>query len=526
MTTFDYDFAVVGSGFGGSVSALRLSEKGYRVGVIEMGRRFAAADFAKTSWDLRRFLWKPRIGCYGILQMTLLKDVFVLHGAGVGGGSLVYANTLLVPPNHVFSGPGWVGRDWRATLEPHYRTAQRMLGVVTAPRTYPGDRLLERVCDEIGRGETFRPTEVGVYFGEPGKTVPDPYFDGKGPERTGCIECGACMVGCRYGAKNTLDRNYLYLAERLGAVVEAEQRVIAIAPLAAGGYELTLQRSTGLSHPRRTLRARNVVLAGGVLGTVPLLMRCKAQGLLPNLSDRLGDFVRTNSEALLGVRAGGDGPDMSRGIAIAAGVHIDESTHIEVVRYPEKSDFMGLLATVLTDGDGGPWLRRLRWVLNMVLHPLQALRSLVPFGWAKRTAILLVMQPVDNYLRLRWGRRWWWPLSRGLRSERSTARPVPIYFPVAHEIARKMAKHVDGSPQSCNLEVLFNVPTTAHILGGCPIGTSRDDGVIDDRCRVFGHDGLYVVDGSVLPSNLGVNPSLTIAAVAEHAMSCIAPSAR
>jgi cholesterol oxidase len=293
--------------------------------------------------------------------------------------------------------------------------------------------------------------------------------------------------------------------------------------VSGGGYELSLERSTGLTHPRRTLRAKNVVLAAGVLGTVPLLMRCKAEGLLPNLSDRLGDFVRTNSEALLGVHAGPNAPDMSKGIAIAAGVHVDEATHIEIVRYNAGSDFMGTLGTVLTDGDGGPWMRRLRWTATVLRHPIQWLRSIVPVGWAKHTAILLVMQPVDNYLRLRWARRPWWPFRRGLRSERATAKPVPIYFPIAHEVARKMSERVDGFPQSCNLEVLLNVPTTAHILGGCPIGTSRDDGVIDDQCRVFGHEGLYVVDGSAMPSNLGVNPSLTITAVAEHAMSCIAP---
>ena len=520
---FDYDFVVVGSGFGGSVSALRLVEKGYRVAVVEMGKRYRPEDFAHTSWNLRRFLWKPQLGLYGIMQMTLLGDVFVLHGAGVGGGSLVYANTLLVPPDRAFREGDWLPGDWKAKLAPHYTTARRMLGVVTAPEVYEGDRVLKEVCDELGRGETFHPAEVGVYFGEAGKTVPDPYFEGEGPARTGCIRCGACMVGCRYGAKNTLDQNYLYLAEKRGAVVLPERRVTALSPLPGGGYAVSMRRSVGFRHKKQVLRARQVVLAAGVLGTVPLLMRCKAQGLLPNLSQRLGHRVRTNSEALLGVRSRKPEVDMSKGIAIAAGVHIDPQTHVEVVRYNAGSDFMGLLGTVLTDGGGGPWRRRLRWLWTWLRHPLAGLRTAIPFGWAKKTAILLVMQPVDNYLRLRWGRRRLWPFARALRSERAMDKPVPIYFPVAHEIARRMAERLDGVPESGLLEVLFNVPSTAHILGGCPMGLSPAEGVIDERCRVFGHEGLYVVDGAAVPANLGVNPSLTIAAMAEHAMSFIPP---
>jgi cholesterol oxidase len=523
---YDFDYVVVGSGFGGSVSALRLTEKGYRVAVIEMGKRLRAPDFAKTSWDVRRFLWRPEVGCYGILQLTLLRDVFVLHGAGVGGGSLVYANTLLVPPDAAFENPGWVGRDWKSTLAPHYETAKRMLGVVTAPEIYTADRALLEASQELGRGANFRRAEVGIYFGEAGKTVPDPYFDGQGPERTGCIQCGACMVGCRHGAKNTLDQNYLYLAEKQGAQIIPEQRVTKLRPLPEGGYELTLRRSTGLLHPKRRLRAKNVVLSAGVLGTVPLLMQSQAEGALPALSPCLGDRVRTNSEALLGVRASRNGPELGGGIAISAGVDVDDKTHIEVVRYNRGSDFLGVLSTLLTDGEGGPWRRRLRWLTNLVKEPLTALRNLNPIGWAKETAILLVMQPVDNYLRLRWKRPWFFPFRKSVHSERSDAKPVPVYFPVAHDIARRMAKRLGAVPQSCNLEVLLNVPTTAHILGGCPMGSSAADGVIDDQCRVFGYEGLYVIDGSAVPANLGVNPSLTITALAEHAMSQIPTAAR
>ncbi|MFO7177934.1 MAG: GMC family oxidoreductase [Pseudomonadota bacterium] len=523
MSEHEYDFAVVGSGFGGSVSALRLAEKGYRVVVIEQGKRYQPEDFAKTSWNVRKYLWKPAIGCHGIMQMTLLDDVFVLHGAGVGGGSLVYANTLLVPPEEAFRDAGWIRSDFRERLMPHYETARRMLGVVTAPEIYTADRVLKRVCDEMGVGDRFHHAEVGVYFGEPGKRVPDPYFGGEGPERAGCIRCGACMVGCRYHAKNTLDRNYLYLAERRGAEVLAEQRVTAIRELPEGGYELELRRSIGWRRPRRTLRAKQVVLAAGVLGTVPLLMRCREEGLLPRLSPRLGDRVRTNSEALVGVRSTKRDIDLSHGIAIAAGVYVNRDTHIEVVRYNEGSDLLSFLSTVLTDGEGGPMRRRLRWVWNVIRHPIQWLRSAIPFGWAQKTAILLVMQPVDNYLRFSWKRRRFWPFEKGLATERATARPVPVYFPIAHDVARRMARELDGIPQNCNVEILFNVPMTAHILGGCPMGNSAEEGVIDEHCRVFGYDGLYVVDGSAIPSNLGVNPSLTITALAEYAMSHIPP---
>jgi cholesterol oxidase len=329
------------------------------------------------------------------------------------------------------------------------------------------------------------------------------------------------MVGCRYRAKNTLDQNYLYLAERRGAVVLPGQKVTALVARPQGGYELRLQRSIGLFRPRSVLRAQNVVLAAGVLGTVPLLMKSRADGFLSKLSPRLGDRVRTNSEALVGVRSTRQDVNMSQGIAIAAGVHVDKDTHIEVVRYSEGSDFLGLLSTVMTDGEGGPWRRRLRWLTNVFVHPLHFVRSAVPFGWAKKTAILLVMQPIDNYLRLFWKRRWFWPFRRGLGSERATDRPVPIYFPIAHDVAKRMARELDGIPQSCNLEVLLNVPTTAHILGGCPMGQTIESGVIDEQCKVFGYDGLYVVDGSAIPSNLGVNPSLTITALAEYAMSQI-----
>lgn len=519
---FDFDYVIVGSGFGGSVSALRLAEKGYRVAVLEMGKRWRKEDFPETNWDLRRFLWRPWFGMYGILQMTLVRDAFFLHGAGVGGGSLVYANTLLVPPDEAFRDARWVGlTDWKKTLEPFYATAKRMLGATESAVVVETDRMLKEVATEMGRGDTWQKATVGVYFGEPGKTAPDPFFDGEGPERTGCTLCGGCMVGCRVGAKNTLDTNYLYLAEKKGAVIVPETRVTDVVPLEGGGYELVVERSTGFFHPERRLRARGVVVSGGSYGTVELLMRCKDRGSLPKLSAQLGHYLRTNSEALLGVRSRRDDVDYSRGIAITSGVYVDDKTHIEVVRYPAGSDAMAPLATVLTDGgEGLP--RWVRWLGNVVRHPLQFLRSVVPFGWAKRTAILLVMQPVDNHLRYTLRRRWWWPWSKKLDSSPGAGEPAPTYIPVANLVAKKMAEKMDGVPQSGLLEVLFDKASTAHILGGCPIGEGPDDGVVDPFGRAFGYEDLFVVDGSIIPANLGVNPSLTITAMAEHAMSHVA----
>jgi cholesterol oxidase len=518
---FDYDFVIVGSGFGGSVSALRLVEKGYSVAVLEMGKRWTKESFPKSNWNLWKHFWRPALGMYGILQMTLTRDAFFLHGAGVGGGSLVYANTLLVPSDEAFADPRWVGRDWREALRPHYATAMKMLGATESQVITDSDRMLKEVADELGHGHTWKPHTVGVYFGEPGKTAPDPYFGGAGPERTGCTLCGGCMVGCRVGAKNTLDRNYLYLAEQRGAVVMPESRVVDVRALGADdgsdGYVVAVERSTGLLHPRRTLRARGVVFAAGSYGTSGLLMRCKARGSLPRLSETLGTYVRTNSEALLAVRARGSAVDHSRGIAITSGVLVDEHTHVEVVRYPRGSDAIASLTTVLTDGGRAP--RWLYWLGALLRAPWTALRLLLPFGAAVRTAILLVMQPIDSHLRYRLRRRWWWPFSWKIDSAPGQGPRAPVYLPVANEVARRLAKKMNGDPQSGLIEVLTNKATTAHILGGCPIGQSANDGVVDPASRVFGYRNLYVIDGSIIPANLGVNPSLTITAMAERAMS-------
>ena len=520
-TSFDCDFAVIGSGFGGSVSALRLSEKGYRVAVLEQGKRWAKEDFAKTSWDLRKFFWEPRLGLHGIMQMTQLRDVFFLHGAGVGGGSLVYANTLLQPPRAAFDDPQWVGQDWASSLLPHYETAKRMLGAVPSACIVETDRLLKKVADDMGRGQTWHRATVGVYFGEPGKTVTDPFFEGRGPDRTGCTMCGGCMIGCRVGAKNSLDYNYLHLAERLGATIHPESRVVDVRarPVAeGGGYELTIEKSTGVRHPRRTMRARGVVAAAGSFGTVDLLMRSKERGSLPRISAQLGDYLRTNSEAILAVRSRQKDVDHSKGIAITSGVYVDDRTHVEVVRYPEGSDTMAMLATVLTD-DGPIIPRWMRWAKNVALRPREFLRTLNPVGSAKGGAILLVMQPVDNHMKYVLRRRRFAPWRRKLDSDRGTNKPTPTYIPLANEVARRMAKEMDGIPQSGIIEVFLDKATTAHILGGCPMGLTPETGVVDTEMRLFGYENFYVTDGSIVPANLGVNPSLTITALAEHAMS-------
>lgn len=519
-----YDFIIVGSGFGGAVSALRLTERGYKVAVLEMGRRWRKEDFPRSNWNLWRHFWRPALGMYGILQMTMTKDAFFLHGAGVGGGSLVYANTLLVPPDSAFRDPRWVGQDWQVALAPHYETAKRMLGATESQVVVETDRMLAEVAADMGRGDSFKRHTVGVYFGEPGKTVPDPFFDGRGPERTGCTLCGGCMVGCRVGAKNTLDQNYLYLAERGGAVVIPETRVVDLQPIdeeGRGGYRVICERSTGLLHPRRTLTAGAVVLSAGSYGTSNLLMRCQRAGSLPRLSPTLGTYVRTNSEQLLGVRARSRHVDHSRGIAITSGVLVDDQTHIEVCRYPKGSDAIALLTTVLTDGGRGP--RWLTWLGTVLRAPLRFLRLLWPFGFAVRTAILLVMQPVDSHLRWRLRRRWWWPFGLRLDSAPGAGPKAPVYLPIANDVARRMARKMDGDAQSGLVEVLANKPTTAHILGGCPVGLTAEEGVVDTHSRVFGYQNLYIVDGSIIPANLGVNPSLTITAMAEHAMSHVPP---
>jgi len=517
-----YDVIVVGSGFGGSVSALRLAEKGYRVAVLEKGKRYRPGDFPETNWNIKKSLWRPELGLYGIWGLTLLRHVFVLHGVGVGGGSLNYCNNLLVPPDEVFAKPGWGPGSWKERLAANYRTAQRMLGANPSPTVGRADRILREIGREIRGEDTFHVNDVGVFFGESGRTVPDPYFGGRGPDRTGCTFCGACMTGCREGGKNTLDKNYLYLAEALGAEVIPETEVTAVKP-AGDGWEVRTRRSSGLSRKVRTFRAAGVVLSGGVMGTVKLLLRCRRAGLLPNLSPRLGDFVRTNSEALVGAVARDPEADYSDHISINSGIHPDEHTHVEVVRFARGSDLMGLVTTLLTDG-GGRVPRAVRYLGTVIRHPLDFLRDLNPVGWGARTPILLVMQTTESHMQVDYRPRWYRLGACSMNTRLAPGAPaIPSYIPVANEIARRMADRIDGRAVSSWPEVLFDVPTTAHILGGAVMGETPEQGVVGFDGQVHGHPGLYVVDGSNVPVNLGVNPSLTITAMAETVMETLVP---
>ena len=512
---FDYDVIVIGSGFGGSVSALRLTEKGYSVGVLEAGRRYASTDFAKTNWNLRKFFWFPRLGMYGILRMSLLDEVLALSGAGVGGGSLGYANTLYEPHEAFFTDPQWGAiTDWRGELAPHYRTAERMLGVTEAPADTPADDVMREVARRMGVGSTFRPAPVGVFFGEPGKQVDDPYFGGVGPRRSGCVFEGACMVGCRHDAKNSLDKNYLYLAELNGAEVHPETEVIDLMR-GTDHWKVTTRRPGPISRRGvRTFTAEQVIFAAGALGTTRLLLALAARGRLPDMSDQVGHLVRTNSEVIVGATASRTEVDFSHGVAITSSIHPEPRTHIEPVRYPKGSSVLGLLGTVLTDG--GPGMPRLlRYLHNILRHPVLFLRSLSVYKWAERSVILLVMQSYDNSIQVSRKKR---RLGVRLASRQGHGQPNPTYIPAANEAARIAAEVMEGQPASAINEVLLNRPVTAHLLGGAPIGRDPTRGVIDPYHRMFGHDGLHVIDGSAVCANLGVNPSLSITAMAERAL--------
>jgi len=517
-----YDFIVIGSGFGGSVSALRLVEKGYRVLLVEKGRRYRPEDFPRTNWNLRKYLWMPAIGMYGIQCLTLLRHAFILHGAGYGGGSLVYANNLLVPPDRVLEDPGWGQGAWKETIMPYYEKAKRMLGAVPAASLGKADKLLREVGLEMTGEDSFHVNDVGVYFGEgPGVEAKDPFFGGEGPDRKGCTFCAACMIGCPENAKNTLDRNYLYLAEAKGLHVLTEHRVDRVEKGEKGGYRLLARKSTGLLRGRKILEADRVVFSGGVMGTVKLLLKCRTRGWLPDLSAALGDRVRTNSEAILNVRADDPEAEYSDNIAITSGIYPDGDTHIEVVRYNRGSDVMGTLLTLLTDASE----RVPRFVLllgNILRHPLRFAGGLIPWRWGARSSILLVMQTLDNHIRFRWRRRWWRLGGRSLNSETAPgAERTPGYIPIANETARRMAEKIGGQPQSAWTEVLFNVSSTAHILGGAVMGTREEDSVCGLNGEVHGYPGLYIADGSTIPVNLGVNPSLSITALSEYIMDAI-----
>jgi cholesterol oxidase len=521
---FDYDWLIIGSGFGGSVSALRLAEKGYRVGVLECGRRYGDKDLAKSTWNLRRYVWAPALGLRGILRLTTFKDIFILSGSAVGGGSVVYAATLYRASDAFFRNPQWADLDdWAEKLKPHYATVERMLGVNMVPFDSAGQKIAQDLAAHFGVSDTFTRTPVGIYFGDAGREVPDPMFGGTGPARTGCIRCGACLIGCRVGAKNTLLKNYLWFAEKKGAEVMAEQEVVDIVPLGAAdgsdGYRITTERpGAWLRKRRRTFTARGVVLAAGALGTNRLLAKCKHRGSLPRVSEQLGELVRTNSEAATAVRMPDDKLDITYDVALSSSIHTSPDTHIEVITWGKKGDFMSATFTLLT-GKGTRLTRPLMLLGNIARHPLRFVKAQWPIGWSRRTVILGTMQTLDNAIAFRTTRRWFGGIK--LVTEQDPAKPNPTFIEACNRAATWLAERTGGIAQGMLFESVANIPSTAHILGGAVIGRDPSCGVVDRNNRVFGYENLLVCDGAAMPANPGVNPSLTIAALAEHAMTKI-----
>ncbi|MCP4312658.1 MAG: GMC family oxidoreductase [Bacteroidetes bacterium] len=514
---FDYDYIIVGSGFGGSVSALRLTEKGYKVLVIEKGKRWEHSQFPETNWNLRRWLWLPIFLFRGIFKMTIMRHVGILSGVGVGGGSLMYANTLPRPRETFFHSGSWAGlADWKGELTPHYEEAEKMLGAIENPGLYDSDETLRAVASEFGKSEEFEPTRVAVFFGEPEQEVPDPYFGGEGPRRSGCNHCGSCMTGCRYNAKNTLDKNYLYLAEKGGAEVLPEKKVYRIEPVGSSngdeGYRLWLKDSTGILKRKKRLTSRGVVLSGGVLGTVRLLLNLKNR-YLPGLSDQVGAGIRTNNESLALVHSRNKEKDFSRGVAIGSIFPPDEDTHLEPVRYGSGSGFWKLLGVPLTHGKSMAG-RILKLIWSFISRPLPWFRVWFSKDFAKESMILLFMQHLDSTLRLKRG-------VLNLRSVLSSGPAPSAFMPLAKKLADSTAREVDGAPFVMVSEAILGTPLTAHILGGSVIGKDAESGVIDKNHRVFGYRNLYVCDGSAISANPGVNPALTITAMTERVMSKI-----
>lgn len=522
-----FDYIIVGSGFGGSVSAMRLTEKGYKVLVLERGKRFRSEDFPKTNWNIFKYLWLPAARCFGIMGLNFLDDIMILNGSGVGGGSLVYASTHIKPGKKFFEAEEWRGlADWESELAPHYETANKMLGVTENPKLWPADHILLDIAKELGQEHTFKPTPVAIFFGEPGETVSDPFFEGDGPDRTGCIHCGGCMVGCRYNAKNTLDKNYLYFAEKWGAEVRAEANVINVRPLYGdqfddARYEVVYERTTDLIFRRKSqVRARNIVFSAGVLGTLDLLLKCRDEAkTLPNLSRRLGTMVRSNSEALTGVTARREGEDFSQGVAITSHFWVDDVTSVEPVRFPRGSSFIRNIAMPLLPADESNFWKQLgRFIEFGFRNPYDFLKARFLPDWARDTTILLIMQTLENRMHLRRGRGVFTLFRKGLVSERDKSLPIPAVIEAGRKVLDGFARRINGIEAGPVNEMLLNTPSTAHILGGCGIGADESTGVVDINHEMFNYPGLYVADGSVIPANLGVNPSLTITAMTERAM--------
>jgi cholesterol oxidase len=526
---FDADYLIVGSGFGGAASALRLTQKGYSVLMLERGRKLEGKDFPKTNWNLKRWFWAPSLGFRGLFVLRFFKQVTVLAGAGVGGGSLVYANTLPIPRSSFFENESWASlASWERELRPHYQEARRMMGAVTTPVLTKPDRLLKQVAENRGQPEAFESTHTAVFYGEPGKTVPDPYFGGEGPDRTGCTLCGACMTGCRHGSKNSLDKNYLYLAQKHGLKIQADTEVVDIRPLDGEGYEVVAKEGARRwRRKKRVFRARHVILAGGVLGTVDLLLELKAKaGGLSKLSDCLGHRVRTNSESLIGVCAPDMKEDLSKGVAIGSILQTDDRSHLEMVRWGAGSGFFRLGMFPHIGGQLPGAIKVIQALGYIATHPIKAFKSYTVKDWATKTMILLYMRTNDGTLRMTNKRKLSNPFARKMGSTLERGEKPTASIPEATELAEEIAELSGGMTGSLISEVATNIPTTAHILGGCCMGATADDGVIDHRHRVFGYPGLFVIDGSAVSANPGVNPSLTILALAERAMSFIPPKSR
>lgn len=520
MSTHDYDYVVIGSGFGGSVSALRLAEKGYKVLVVERGKWYKSTDFPKTNWNLPKWLWFPKIRFFGIMKLSVFNHVSVISGAGVGGGSLVYANTLPVPKTPFYNSGTWAKlNDWETVLKPYYQTALKMLGASKNPLLMDSDLVVKEVAKRIGKEDQFEATNVAVYFGEPGKEVKDPYFDGKGPTRTGCTHCGACMTGCRHNAKNTLDKNYLHLAQQLGTEIWAEKEVIDVKPLnenGSEGYEIEIKDSTKFFKQKQKISTKGVVFSGGVIGSVKLLLQLKQKGSLPNLSKQLGLNIRTNNEALLPVTSiNRQGKDYSKGLAIGSILHTDENTHLEPCRYSPGSGFWRMLMVPMVSGSN-VFSRVGKTILQIIKKPVAFLKLVFVRDWAKSTPIILFMQTIDSTLKFS---------LNGIGRMNSTVsegqKPSP-FIKQAHDIANEFADIIDGVPTNMSTETLLGIPSTAHILGGCVMGETEKEGVVNKHNKVFNYENMLVCDGSTISANPGVNPSLSITAISEHAMAQIA----
>ena len=508
-----YDYVIIGSGFGGSVSALRLAEKGYNVLVIEKGKRFAPKDFPKTNWNIRKWFWMPRLKCFGIQKLSFFRHATILSGVGVGGGSLVYANTLPKPKAQFYHHGSWKGLlDWEETLSPFYELAWKMLGAKVTPFEGEGDIALRKYAQQLNKEADYAPTKVAVFFGEADKEVADPYFDGKGPRRTGCTACGACMTGCRVGAKNTLDKNYLYLAEQLGVTVLPETEVVDVKQLSDGGYEIVYKGSTSWFSIKKRIQTAGVIFSGGVLGTVPLLLKLKKSSL-PNLSDRVGEMIRTNNEALIGDVTLDPQKDFSKGVAIGSILDMDENSHLEPVRYGSGSGFWRvMMMPMVSETNFGK--RMLKLITIPLRRPLLWLRLITVRNFAKHASILLFMQHLDSTLRFRLG-------LFGMKTSMEKGNAPTAFIPEAHQAAKDYAEIINGKPMVLFTETVTGIPTTAHILGGAAIAATPEEGVIDTQNRVFGYENMYVFDGSMISANPGVNPALTITAMTERGMSLI-----